>query len=92
MPVVGKKLPERVEKERTQLKQKFNLETDGLDYFLHRRPHDAKKKEEKADKKSKKLKDKKSKNTDKIAEEKVSEADTKVEIKNADNKKNKEKK
>ena len=88
MPVVGKKLPERVEKERTELKQKFNLETDGLDYFLHKRLHNTKKKEEKAEKKAKKIKDEKSKNLDKVSDEKVGE----VEIKQADAKKNKEKK
>ena len=88
MPVVGKKLPERVEKERTELKQKFNLETDGLDYFLHKRPRNAKNKAEKVDKKAKKIKDEKSKNLDKVSDEKVGE----VEIKQADAKKNKEKK
>ena len=91
MPVAGKKLPERVEKERTELKQKFNLETDGLDYFLHKRQHNAKKKEEKVDKKAKKIKDEKSKNLDKVSDEKVGEVE-KVEIKQADAKKNKEKK
>ena len=83
MPVVGKKLPERVEKERTQLKQKFNLETDGLDYFLHRRPHDSKKKEEKADKKAKKLEKKA-----KVQDEKV---ESTVEVKDSDDTKNESK-
>lgn len=38
MPVIGEKLPERVEKERVQEKQKFNLETDNLANLLHRKP------------------------------------------------------
>ncbi len=38
MPVIGEKLPERVEKERVQEKQKFNLETDDLAHLLHRKP------------------------------------------------------
>lgn len=38
MPVTGEKLPERVEKERVQEKQKFNLETDDLAHLLHRKP------------------------------------------------------
>ena len=50
MPVVGDKLPERVEKVRTEKKQKFNLETDGIDYFLHKKPRKEKtKKDKKAD-------------------------------------------
>ena len=43
MPVIGEKLPERVEKERVQEKQKFNLETDDLAHLLHRKPKKNKK-------------------------------------------------
>ena len=43
MPVIGEKLPERVEKERVQEKQKFNLETDDLAHLLHRKPKKKKK-------------------------------------------------
>ena len=71
MPVIGEKLPERVEKERVQEKQKFNLETDDLSHLLHRRPRKTKKDEAKANKKSKKSNKKENSTETTIVENKV---------------------
>ena len=79
MPVTGEKLPERIEKERTKSKQKFNLETDGLDYlFKNIKPRNKKNGEQKIEKKSKKTnkKDSNSKNADNVEPEKPNKVET----------------
>ena len=66
-------------KERTKSKQKFNLETDGLDYlFKNIKPRNKKNGEQKIEKKSKKTnkKDANTKNADNVEPEKPNKVET----------------